>query len=124
LARDCGSIAPYGLALLALVLTISFGLTAASHAALQANRVQNIADAAVLYAHDRASNEASLTVQVARFLSLAKAGEFKFEANRRGETSELKLCTRWRNPFAFGQPRELCRFAAARSFELVLGDSG
>jgi hypothetical protein len=116
LPRDSGSITPYGTALLALLLTLIFGLSTAAHAALHAARLQNLSDAAVLFAHDRADTGRELRLQVERFLAAADAQWASFEANRVNQTSELQLCSVWKNPFTSIE-RPICRRAAARSFD-------
>jgi hypothetical protein len=120
---DSGSIAPYGLALLVLILSIVFGLGSSAHAALHASRLQNLADAAVLFAHDRSESEIELQLEVERFLKLAVDSQtlarrsVTIEVTRSNGTSELKLCSAWQNPFALTQPRPICRSASARAFE-------
>jgi hypothetical protein len=114
--------------LLGLIATI-LGLAAAGHAALTGNRVQTLADAAILYAHDRlvapdpASTNPStqLDQQLRRYFELAgplTRYQLNYSAEATLEVSRIRLCVMWQNPLAPVAPRELCRTAVAKSFEV------
>jgi len=128
--------------LLGLIATI-LGLAAAGHAALTGNRVQTLADAAILYAHDRivatestatdssptastsatsfANPSAQLDQHLRRYFELAgplTRYQLNYSAEARPEASRIRLCVMWQNPLAPVAPRELCRTAVAKSFEV------
>jgi hypothetical protein len=115
---DSGSITPYGTALLAFLLALIFGLSASTHAAVHAARLQNLADASVLYAHDRAESLPELKIALERFLELSEAENLTYQATRTETVSEVRVCAEWQHPFAAAIAREICRGAAAKSFEL------
>lgn len=115
------------------------GLAAAGHAALTGNRVQTLADAAILYAHDRlvapdpsatdpsatnpsASNPSTqLDQHLRRYFELAgplTGYRLNYSAEATPEASRIRLCVMWQNPLAPVAPRELCRTAVAKSFEV------
>ena len=144
LSSDRGSVAPLGIALLLGLIAMILGLAAAGHAALTGNRVQTLADAAILYAHDRlaasdssASNPAStdpsasnpsasnpstqLDQHLRRYFELAgplTGYQLNYSAEATPEASRIRLCVMWQNPLTPVAPRELCRTAVAKSFEV------
>ena len=144
LSSDRGSVAPLGIALLLGLIAMILGLAAAGHAALTGNRVQTLADAAILYAHDRlvapdpastdpastdpsASNpsainpSAQLDQHLKRYFVLAgplTGYRLNYSAEATPEASRIRLCVMWQNPLAPIAPRELCRTAVAKSFEV------
>ncbi len=144
LSSDRGSVAPLGIALLLALIAMILGLAAAGHAALTGNRAQTLADAAILYAHDRlaasdssASNPAStdpsasnpsasnpstqLDQHLRRYFELAgplTRYQLNYSAEATPEASRIRLCVMWQNPLAPIAPRELCRTAVAKSFEV------
>lgn len=139
LSSDRGSVAPLGIALLLGLIAITLGLAAAGHAALTGNRVQTLADAAILYAHDRlvapdpamtdptpndpasTNSSAQLDQHLRRYFELAgplTRYQLIYSAEATPEASRIKLCVMWQNPLALVAPRELCRTAIAKSFEV------
>ena len=134
LSSDRGSVAPLGIALLLALIAMILGLAAAGHAALTGNRVQTLADAAILYAHDRlvagdssASNTSAtnpstqLDQHLRRYFELAgplSRYQISYSAEATPEASRIRLCVMWQNPLALAAPRELCRNAVAKSFEV------
>lgn len=115
---DSGSITPYGTALLVFLLTLIFGLGASTHAAVHAARLQTLADSSVLYAHDRAESLSELKLALERFFTLAGADNVAYQATRTEAVSEVRVCSPWQHPFSGSIAREICRSAAAKSFEL------
>jgi hypothetical protein len=118
-------------------------LAAAGHAALTGNRVQTLADAAILYAHDRlvatdstatdanpsastsatsfANPNAQLDQHLRRYFELAgplTRYQLNYSAEATPDASRIRLCVMWQNPLAPLAPRELCRTAVAKSFEV------
>jgi hypothetical protein len=144
LSSERGSVAPLGIALLLALIAMILGLAAAGHAALTGNRVQTLADAAILYAHDRlvapdpavtdpsASNlatqdpsstnpNAQLNQHLRRYFELAgplTGYRLNYSAEATPEASRIRVCVMWQNPMAPVAPRELCRTAVAKSFEV------
>lgn len=123
---DSGSIAPLVAGYLALCLLAILGSAAIGVAMIASNRVQAVADSALLYAHDRSvvrgiPSQGALQNQVQRFLELApsarRIGITSFQAEVSGAISELELCARVNNPLSLGSI-SLCKVARAESFIL------
>jgi hypothetical protein len=131
---DRGSIAPLIASYLALILLATFGVGAVGLAMVSGNRIQGVADYALLFAHDRAilagiPQEAELQREVAHFLATASSAQqlqvVALEVSADGLTSHLRLCARYENLLGIGVRSSLiCRRAAARSYELPRGLSG
>jgi hypothetical protein len=121
---DNGSIAPLVAGYLALILLTILGSAAVGVSMIAVNRVQAVADTAVLYAHDRAitrgiPDQGLLIAKAREFLASApsaqRIGVVGVEARVSGAISELELCARVQNPLNLGAIA-VCRIARAESF--------
>jgi hypothetical protein len=121
---DSGSIAPLVAGYLALILLTILGSVAVGVGMIAVNRVQAVADATVLYAHDRAvtrgvPNQGLLLSQSREFLATApsakRIGVVGVQARVSGAISELELCAEVQNPLNLGVI-SVCRIARAESF--------
>ena len=122
---DRGSIAPLVAGYLALILLTLIGSAAVGVTMIATNRVQQVADAAVLYAHDRSitrgvPSSAALNVHLERFLNGAVSAQRLEIVNHRifasGAISNLELCARAVNPLWESHQILVCRSARAESF--------
>lgn len=122
---DRGSVAPLVAGYLALVLLTLIGSAAVGVSMIAANRVQAVADAAVLYAHDRSITRAipkqdSLRSEVKVFLQEAPSAKRiqveSFRALVAGSISSLELCASVRNPLWHSHLISICKSARAESF--------
>ena len=123
---DRGTIAPLIATYLALILLSVFGSVAVVTALVAVNRVQGVADMAVLYAHDRAvengvPDQVLLRSAAAEFLSLApsvvKLSVLSFNTGVDSESSNMRLCARFINPIGIGiDSAIICRESSAQSF--------
>ena len=120
---DSGSIAPLVAGYLALILLTILGSAAVGVSMIAVNRVQAVADAAVLYAHDRAvtrgvPNQGLLLSKSREFLATApsakRIGVVGVQARVSGAISELELCAEVQNPLNLGVI-SVCRIARAES---------
>lgn len=120
---DSGSIAPLVAGYLALILLTILGSAAVGVSMIAVNRVQAVADAAVLYAHDRAvtrgvPNQGLLLSKSREFLATApsakRIGVVGEQARVSGAISELELCAEVQNPLNLGVI-SVCRIARAES---------
>ena len=121
---DRGSIAPLVAGYLTLILLTIFGSAAVGVSMIAVNRVQAVADATVLFAHDRSitrgiPNQQGLRTAAAEFLSTAPSAE-RIAVNSvnlrvSGAISELELCASVANPLGLGA-MEICRVSRAESF--------
>lgn len=131
---DRGTIAPLVASYLGLILLMFLGVSSVGLTLVAANRVQGVADYALLFAHDRSAlagipSDAQLRVELEHFLASAdSAKQLEITGLRHwvlGDTSHLELCARHRNLLGVGlRSVEVCRSAAARSYELPRGLSG
>ena len=121
---DRGSIAPLVAGYLALILLTIFGSAAVGLSMIAVNRVQAVADATVLYAHDRSvargiPSQGSLRSKAQEFLSSAPSAKrievSSLHVRVSGAISELELCSRVANPLSLGAI-EVCRVAKSESF--------
>ena len=121
---DSGSIAPLVAGYLALILLTILGSAAVGVSMIAVNRVQAVADAAVLYAHDRAvtrgaPNQGLLLSKSREFLATApsakRIGVVGVQARVSGAISELELCAEVQNPLNLGVI-SVCRIVRAESF--------
>ena len=121
---NSGSIAPLVAGYLALILLTILGSAAVGVSMIAVNRVQAVADAAVLYAHDRAvtrgvPNQGLLLSKSREFLATApsvkRIGVVGVQARVSGAISELELCAEVQNPLNLGVI-SVCRIARAESF--------
>lgn len=120
-----GSVAPLVAGYLALILLTLIGSAAVGVSMIAANRVQAVADAAVLYAHDRSitrgiPNQTSLQREVAVFLQQAPSAKRVEVASSRalvvGTISSLELCAKVRNPLWESHQILICKSSRAESF--------
>jgi hypothetical protein len=121
---DTGSIAPLVAGYLALILLTILGSAAVGVSMIAVNRVQAVADAAVLYAHDRSitrgiPSENNLLARSREFLvtapSAKRIGIVGVQVSVSGAVSELELCAQVQNPLNLGAI-SVCRIARAESF--------
>ena len=121
---DSGSIAPLVAGYLALILLTILGSAAVGVSMIAVNRVQAVADSAVLYAHDRAvtrglPNQDLLLARSREFLASApsakRIGVVGVRVSVSGAISELELCAQVQNPLNLGAI-SVCRVARAESF--------
>ena len=114
---------------LSLVIMAALGSVSAISAEITASRIQGLADATVLYAHDKSqvkgiSNQPELQSRAMEFLRISASGSqlrvSKVNAVSRGSQSDVTLCVIWSDPL--GSTRlgniEICRTATAKSFLL------
>ena len=122
---DRGSIAPLVAGYLALILLTLIGSAAVGVTMIATNRVQQVVDAAVLYAHDRSvtrgvPSQSQLNIALDRFLDRAESARRLEIVNHRiiavGTISNLELCARVRNPLLESHQILVCRSARAESF--------
>lgn len=121
---DKGSIAPLVAGYLALILLTVFGSAVVGVNMIAVNRVQAVADATVLFAHDRSitrgiPNQQRLRTAAAEFLSSAPSAKriavSSVNLKVSGAISELELCARVANPLGPGV-MNVCRVSRAESF--------
>ena len=124
MSGDSGSVAPLVSGYLALILLNILGSAAVGVSMIAVNRVQAVADAAVLYAHDRAvtrgiPNHELLLARSREFLATApsakRIGVVGVQVRVSGAISELELCAEVQNPLNLGVI-SVCRIARAESF--------
>lgn len=126
LRSESGTIAPLIASYLALILLVILGSAAVVMALVAANRVQGVAEMAILFAHDRSvelgvpePNE--LRYQSGNFLSVAPSAQklelVQFDTRVLADRSTIRLCARYRNPLGVGiDSAIICREASAKSF--------
>jgi hypothetical protein len=125
---DRGTIAPLIATYLALILLSVFGSVAVVTALVAVNRVQGVADMAILYAHDRSvtagiPNQALLSNEIVLFLEKAPSAQrlviVSATAQVNADISTLRMCARYENPLGIGVDSAIiCRESKARSFLL------
>ncbi len=110
---------------LALAVALVLGLGTTGLSLIAQHRVQGVADATVIFAHDFSvrkgiPNPQRLEQGAERFLSLAPAARrLEVTAVRTfvsSGTSNLELCARYRDPFLMFSPGVICASAKAKSF--------
>ena len=120
-----GSLAILVSGYLALLLTLFIGGSALALGLIAQNRIQGVADAAVLHAHDGAvtkgiPDRSKLTNLVANFLNNAPSAQQleirSFEVSVEGVTSVLLLCAQHKDPIGLFAPGEICKISKAESF--------
>lgn len=124
-STDSGTIAPLVAGYLALILLTLFGSAAVGVTMIAANRVQGIADATALFAHDRSvvrgiPNQNQLWQNAASFIdqapSVRRIRVLNYQILAQGAVTELSLCAVVENPlWALGE-LTICRSAKAESF--------
>ena len=120
-----GSVAPLVAGYLALIVLTLLGSAAVGVSMIAANRVQALADAAVLYAHDRSitrgfPNQNALKREVAIFLQSAPSAKRVTVVSSRaitvGAISSLELCAKVSNPLWESHQILICKSARVESF--------
>lgn len=121
-----GTIAPLVAIYLSIILLAVIGSVAVITALVASNRVQGVAEMAILYAHDRAvtagvPSQAELSRQVGLFLQAAPSVQrlviVSAAASASADTSTLRLCARYQNPLGIGiNSAIICRESKAKSF--------
>lgn len=129
--KDRGSVAPLIASYLALILLTALGVSAVGLTMVAINRLQGIADYALLFAHDRSTiagvpKSDELTNQLSIFLSSAPSVSavqiVSVQSFVSGEVSTLRLCGRFQNLLGVGISSVLiCRESSAKSYELPRG---
>ncbi len=131
LKSDKGTIAPLIATYLSLLILAIIGSSAVVTALVASNRVQGVADMAVLYAHDRAvtngmPNKNLLVAGVGEFLRSAESAKrleiVAISAAVESAESSLELCARYQNPLGVGiNSAVICRSSRAESFLITGG---
>jgi hypothetical protein len=120
-----GSLAILVSGYLALLLTLFIGGAALALGLIAQNRIQGVADAAMLYGHDRAvtkgiPDQEKLSSSVANFLSIAPSAQQleirSIEVRVENVTSTLLLCAEHSDPMGLFELGEICKSAKAESF--------
>jgi len=123
--RDRGSLAILIAGYLALLLTLFLGGFAVALGLIAQNRIQGVADSALLYAHDRAvtkgvPNLQKLESSVDTFLAIAPAAKqlevVSLDIGVVGVRSTLTLCAKHLDPMGKYLPSVVCQSARAESF--------
>ena len=114
---------------LSIILVAIFGSAAVVAALVAANRVQGVAEMAVLFAHDRSvelgvPDSAELTVELEQFLSLAPSAQalelVAVDSYGTGAVSTARICARYLNPLGVGiDSAIICTESRAESFLIV-----
>ena len=124
--QDDGTIAPLVAACLALIVMVILLSSNVVSAMAYSHRVQGVADAAIVYGHDRSlligkPQIATLRSSVTNFLHTAPRAKrldlVVVNVNVSGERSELELCALLQYPLTLGSG-VICRRASAQSFLL------
>jgi hypothetical protein len=120
-----GSLAILVAGYLALLLTLFIGGSALALGLIAQNRIQGVADAAVLYGHDRAvtkgiPDQNKLFSSVANFLDMAPSAQQldirRVDVKVEGTNSVLLLCAEHSDPMGLFRFGEICKSAKAESF--------
>lgn len=123
--NDRGSLAILIAGYLALILTLFLGGYAVAIGLIAQNRIQGVADSALLYAHDRAVTKGvpdpeKLARAIAHFLDHAPSADqlahISFESAVTGVKSTIVLCARHKDPIGQYLTGRICRQASAESF--------
>lgn len=123
---DEGTIAPLVAAYLALIVMVILLSANVVSAMAYSHRVQGVADAAVIYGHDRSllagrPQLASLRSSINTFLAAAPSAKrldlVVVNVSVSGDSSELELCAQLEYPLTLGVG-VVCRKASAKSFLL------
>lgn len=125
---DRGTIAPLIAIYLSIILLVAFGSVSVIAALVASNRVQGVADMAILYAHDRSvtagiPNQAKLSYEIVLFLQRAPSAQrliiVSSAAQVNADTSTLRMCARYQNPLGIGVDSAIiCRESKGKSFLL------
>ena len=132
--NDRGTVAPLIATYLALVLLTVFGVSAVGLTMVVANRVQGVADFALLYAHDRSTlagipNGADLERELGHFFANAQSAQHLRILGLRswttGAESHLEICAQHKNLLGVGlKSVAICKMASAKSYEVPRDFSG
>ena len=125
---DKGTIAPLVAIYLSIILLAAFGSVSAIAALVASNRVQGVADMAILYAHDSSvtssiPNQAKLSYEIVLFLQRAPSAQrliiVSAAAQVNADTSTPRMCARYQNPLGVGVDSAIiCRESKAKSLLL------
>ena len=128
LTQDKGSLGILSAGYLALSVLVEISMAALGLSLIAQNRVQAVADSAVLYAHDRSvkkgvPNLERLRSNAASFLQLAPSAKeltiAGFQVSIANNESSLRLCARFTDPLGIAQSSgEICKVANAKSFRV------
>ncbi len=123
---EAGTIAVLVATYLSIILVAIFGSAAVVAALVAANRIQGVAEMAVLFAHDRSvelgvPDSAELSVGLQQFLSLAPSAQalelVAVDSYVTGAVSTVRICARYLNPLGVGiDSAIICRESRAESF--------
>jgi hypothetical protein len=123
--NDRGSLAILISGYLALILTLFLGGCAVALGLIAQNRIQGVADSAILYGHDRAAtrgvpNPEKLERAISHFLDNAPSAKqlthLSFDSSVVGVKSTIALCARHQDPIGKYVVGRICRQANAESF--------
>lgn len=123
--RDRGSLAILIAGYLGLLLTLFLGGFAVALGLIAQNRIQGVADSALLYAHDRAvtkgvPNLEKLESSIDAFLANAPSAKqlkvASVDVGVVGVRSTLTLCAQHLDPIGRYLPAVICQSAKAESF--------
>jgi hypothetical protein len=122
---DRGSLAILIAGYLALILTLFIGGYAVAIGLVAQNRIQGVADSALLYAHDRAVTKGvpdpeKLAWAISHFLEHAPSAKqlviLSVDSAVTGAKSTIVLCARHQDPIGQYLAGRICRQANAESF--------
>jgi len=126
--NDRGTVAPLIASYLALVLLTVFGVSAVGLTMVAANRVQGVADFALLYAHDRSTlagipNLVDLEREMEHFLANAQSAQqlriLSLRSWTTGPDSHIEICAQHQNLLGVGlRSAVICKTASAKSYEV------
>lgn len=124
--QDRGSLSVLLAGYLALTVLLALSMAAVGLSLVAKNRIQAVADSAVLYGHDRAvkkgiPDRTKLQAAIATFLEKAPSAEaleiHSVQIQVRGTESQLQICARHTDPLGIAlRSGVICRSASAKSF--------
>ena len=128
ISKDEGSLSILLAGYLALSVLVGISMAALGLSLIAQNRIQAVADSAVLYAHDRSvkkgePNLEKLRTNAANFLQLAPSAKelsiVSFQVSIADNESSLRLCARFTDQLGIAiSPGEICKVAKAKSFRI------
>ena len=126
--QERGSLSVLLAGYLALAVLLGVSMAAVGISLVAKNRIQGVADSAVLYAHDRAvkkgiPDRVKLQVAIQKFLQTAPSATqleiASIDLKVIGAESQLVLCARHSDPFGVAiNSGFICRKSAAKSFRV------
>lgn len=132
--NDRGTVAPLVATYLALILLTVFGVSGVGLTMVAANRVQGVADFALLYAHDRSTlagipNGADLERELEHFLATAQSAQqlrvLDLRSWTTGPESHFEICAQHKNLLGVGlRSVVICKTTSAKSYEVPRDFSG